>query len=120
MRLAVVGSRNFTNYEVMRNVLDNLDFSSIRSGGAFGADKLAEQYAEEYGYPIEVFKPDWNLHGKAAGFIRNTEIWNASDFGVAFWNGKSKGTAHSFEIAKRQGKTLWIWNDLTQELTEQE
>lgn len=112
MKLAVVGSRNFTNYKVASEVINNLrkeyNITSLVSGGANGADKLAERYAEEYNMSIEIYKPDWDKFGKSAGFIRNQTIWDNSDLGVAFWDGKSKGTAHSFEIAKKQKKFLRI------------
>ena len=47
----------------------------------------------------------WKKYGKKAGYIRNREMHEfISHFKkrgvVAFWDGKSKGTAHSFELAK--------------------
>jgi hypothetical protein len=114
MKLAVVGSRSFNDYKTLKVVLDELKESinihCIVSGGANGADTLAERYAKENNIPIEVYKPDWNKHGKAAGFIRNSDIWNNSDLGVAFWDGKSKGTKHSFGIAKKQKKDLYVFD----------
>lgn len=45
MKLAVVGSRNFKDYELLKKELDNFHIDLIISGGASGADKLAEVYA---------------------------------------------------------------------------
>jgi hypothetical protein len=115
MKLAVVGSRDFDNYDLLKKVLDNIgDIDVIVSGGAEGADKLSEKYARENNIKLEIYRPDWKNNGKAAGFIRNVDIWNNADEGVAFWDGKSKGTAHSFEISKKQNKKIHIikYNDI--------
>ena len=116
MKLAVIGSRNFTDYETVRIILDELQkdigFDVIVSGGAKGADSLAEKYAWKNDIKLELYYPEWDKHGKSAGFIRNVEIWDNSDFGVAFWDGKSKGTAHSFKLAKKQNKSLYVFNNL--------
>jgi hypothetical protein len=112
MKLAVVGSRCFTDYNYLAEMLDTIHvFSTITlivSGGADGADKLAECWADKNGVEKLIIKPDWDKHGKRAGFIRNVEIWNNSDEGIAFWDGQSKGTAHSFDIAKNQNKKITI------------
>lgn len=112
MRLAVVGSRGFDDFEYLAEMLDTIHvFSTITlivSGGADGADSLAARWAKENGVKMLEILPDWNKHGKAAGFIRNVAIWDNADEGIAFWDGQSKGTAHSFEIAKKQNKTITI------------
>jgi hypothetical protein len=114
MNLAVVGSREFDNYELLSKELDYIrtkkDITMIVSGGAKGADLLARRYAEENGIELLVLEPDWERFGNIAGYLRNVEIWDNSDFGVAFWNGESKGTKHSFDIAKKQKKYCKICN----------
>ena len=121
MRLAVVGSRNFTDYETAKVILDELQkdigFDRIVSGGANGADSLAEKYAWANDIDIAIFVPDWSI-GKQAGFIRNVEIWDNADYGVAFWDGKSKGTAHSFKLAKKQKKRLFVFDALRNDFYE--
>jgi hypothetical protein len=57
---------------------------------------------------VDVYLPEWDKYGKSAGFRRNTTIWNNADQGVAFWDGVSRGTAHSFDIAAAQNKPLQI------------
>jgi len=112
MNLAVVGSRTFNDYHILKSTLDPLvesfGITTIVSGGAKGADTLAEKYAKEYVLHLIVFPADWDTHGKRAGYIRNVDIWNNADLGVAFWDGQSKGTAHSFEISKKQKKKLYV------------
>lgn len=97
-RIAVIGSREFTDYAVMEAVLNSFLETCkwpvvLVSGGARGADNLAERYAAENKIPIHIIRADWNAYGKAAGFLRNTKIVEACDDCVAFWDGKSSGTA---------------------------
>ena len=114
MRVAVVGSRDFNDYKILCAVIDELrtiyKFTAIVSGGANGADSLAEKYAEDNNIEMKVFPAKWKELGKKAGYVRNIEIWDDSDMGVAFWDGKSRGTAHSFDISKRQNKKLYVFN----------
>ena len=115
----VVGSRTFNDYSLMCNVLDHLLQNHkdivIVSGGAKGADTLAERYAKEHGYALTIFKADWNKYGKRAGFLRNEEmhkhIAKYKDKGVvAFWDGSSKGTAHNFELVLKYNNPIRIYN----------
>lgn len=107
MKYAVIGSRTFDNYELMRTELDKYDMTVIVSGGAKGADKLSEQYASERNIKTEIYKPDWTL-GKHAGFLRNKTIVDNSDVVVAFWDGSSKGTKNSIDYATKTGKDVII------------
>lgn len=61
MKVAIVGSRNFNNYDLLKQTIEKLDFSvtQIISGGAKGADSLAEQWAKEFNIPIIIHKPEW-------------------------------------------------------------
>lgn len=105
----IIGSRGFDNYPLLSKVLYQLRnrhvITSIITGGAKGADTLAEKYALDNSLPITIFPADWNTYGKKAGYNRNVTIWNNSDIGIAFWDGSSKGTEHSFKIAESQNKT---------------
>jgi len=109
MKVAVIGSRSFNDYDLLKKSLDEIkDITLIVSGGARGADTFGEKYADEKGIPKKIIKPDWKTYGKAAGFIRNKEIVSNSDIIVAFWDGTSHGTAHSISIAEKQGKKVII------------
>jgi hypothetical protein len=104
--LGVVGSRTFNDYELCKKTLDKIvkkllnkhEQIIIVSGGANGADSLAKKYAKEHKIKIIEFLPNWDKHGKAAGFIRNKDIIEKSDILVAFWDGKSAGTLSSIKL----------------------
>jgi len=108
MRLAIVGSRGFSNYNFLKEILDEENIEVIVSGGAKGADQLAERYANEKSLETNIFYPDWKKHGKQAGFVRNKEIVDNCDKLIAFWDGKSKGTNHSVYLARNKGKEVKV------------
>lgn len=109
MKLAIVGSRTFTDYDLLeKTILQHFkieDIKGIISGGAIGADTLAEQFAKKHSIPITILKPDWSL-GKGAGFLRNTDIVKAVDTVIAFWDGVSKGTKNSIDTGNKLNKNV--------------
>ncbi len=117
MKLAVIGSRTFTDFKYLSKILQFHECTQIISGGARGADSLAKQYAAEKGISYIEFLPDWDNQGRKAGIFRNIKIVDAADEIVAFWDGKSKGTAHSLELAEEAGKPVykyWSEPDITE------
>lgn len=105
MKVIIAGSRSFTDYKTLTDhcdhLLSNQSDIEIVSGTANGADKLGERYAEEKGYPVKKFAANWNELGKKAGYIRNEQMAQYADALIAFWDGKSKGTKHMIELAKK-------------------
>lgn len=108
MKIAIVGSRDFKNAELLQNTLQGFSFTHIVSGGAVGADLLAKQFAEANKIPLLEFKPDYNSFGRVAPLVRNSQIVKAADFILAFWNGSSKGTLDTINKAKKQRKPYKI------------
>ena len=112
MKIGIVGTRSFDDYNLLKTTLyQNInipDIEYIISGGAKGADSLAEQFALENNIKTIIFKPDWDKYGKSAGFKRNIDIINESDIVFVFWNGISKGSKHDINIAKEMNKKLII------------
>jgi hypothetical protein len=108
MKVAVIGSRNFDDYNRVKRILDLYPITVIVSGGARGADSLGEKYANEKGLQKEIYVPQWDLFGKKAGFLRNTTIIENCDMVVVFWDGSSKGTKDSLDKAQALKKTTLI------------
>jgi hypothetical protein len=108
MNFALIGTRSFFDYVLMKTVLSQYKIDKIISGGARGADKLSEKYAKENNIEIEIFPADWNKYGKAAGFKRNYDIIDNCDVVIAFWNGESSGTKHSLTYGKKLKKHIVI------------
>lgn len=101
-KLAIIGSRNFSDYELLCSEMSKLPKPAlIVSGGAKGADTLGKRYADEHGIPTQIFPAIWRPEGeggpmdKGAGMKRNTDIIKASTAVLAFWDGDSTGTMDS-------------------------
>lgn len=126
MKIGIVGSRIFNDWNLFCSVVDQLDRNNLEiiSGGAMGADTFAYNYAKMYSIPITMYLPDgstvrytkdsgyngipkvkWAHIG--AGLERNTAIVEASDKIIAFSVKESKGTADTIRKAETVGKPVW-------------
>jgi hypothetical protein len=119
VNLAIIGSRNFVDYDTMCVKIKEFypnGVATIISGGAKGADSLGARYAKEHDIPITVLTPKWKVErgdgtvtiNMSAGFERNTEIVSKATDVIAFWDGKSNGTADSIRKCRKQKKKLQI------------
>lgn len=117
MRIVVAGGRNYQDKKAfdskLNDVMQRFPDATLISGHARGADTLAEVYAAEHNVPIEVFKPEWNTFGRYAGLVRNRQMLEyaareESPMLVAFWDGSSRGTLNSINIARDLGITVEI------------
>lgn len=108
-RVAVVGSRSFENFKLLDAYLYEYFYPfRLISGGASGADSLAEEFARRRNLKKKIYKANWDKYGKGAGFIRNKKIVKNCDVVVAFWDGESKGTKNTIDLAKEAGKKVYV------------
>jgi len=105
-RLAIVGSRGIAQIDVEAH-LSELP-TLVVSGGARGVDSLGEQWARRRGIKTLIIKPEWDKYGKSAGFRRNYTIVDNADRVLAFWDGTSRGTAHTVEYARKMKKPVTV------------
>lgn len=110
MKIAVIGSRTFVDYDLLKRALKPHSIDLIVSGGAKGADSLAERYAKDHNIETLIFKPDWEVYGKRAGYMRNIDIVDSCDLVIAFWDKQSKGTKHSIDYAKKINREVIIYD----------
>jgi hypothetical protein len=108
--VALVGSRDYHNYQEFSSLIDKTlkEWSLegeivIVSGGAKGADALAEKYAKERKYGLHVFSADWKKFGLSAGPKRNSQIVDIATHMIAFPSDESKGTYDSLQKADKKG-----------------
>lgn len=111
MKLAVIGSRDFDNDIQLNEVLLTYkdEITLLISGGSKGADAMAEQWAKAHGIETLIFLPEWSKYGRSAGVMRNQDIIKSCDLCIAFWDGKSKGTASSIRLCKKYGKPCKVF-----------
>lgn len=73
--IIVCGGRNYSDARMVSSYLSRLTKPfRIVTGGAPGADRLAEEWAKANGVECVVVPADWTKHGRAAGPIRNQRM----------------------------------------------
>lgn len=106
-KVVVCGDRNWTDSKAIWDRLERLPKTClIITGGAKGADKIAEQAAIILGNPRHIIMADWNKYGLSAGPIRNRQMLDMKpDLVIAFHSdiNNSKGTKDTLNEAKRRG-----------------
>lgn len=112
MRALITGSRVFNDAYIMNLALDGfieereVDKKTLTlvHGGARGADSLSSIWAKKNGVEVEVWYPDWNTYGKAAGVMRNQDMLDSGvDIVIAFPKGEARGTRDMMRRAKKAG-----------------
>lgn len=114
MRVAIVGSRDFPSMIKVRQYIWRLANQrdselEIVSGGARGVDDEVHRMADAHRMRYTELAADWEKYGKRAGFVRNQEIVDYADRVVAFWDGESKGTKHTIDLALKARKQLEVY-----------
>lgn len=106
----VAGCRDFHDFATVSDAIKESGFkiAEIVSGGASGVDALGARWAKEHDIPVKYFKARWDLHGKAAGPIRNGEMAVYADALVAIWDGKSPGTMNMISQAGKTGVRVFV------------
>jgi hypothetical protein len=110
MKVIVAGSRELTDIRLVdQAIMDSkVHITELVSGGARGVDAMGEQWARLNDVPVKVFPANWNLHGKAAGPIRNRQMAEYADFLVCIWDGCSRGTKNMFETMRSLKKPYFV------------
>jgi len=115
MKWAVVGSRDFKKLEAVKEFIEVIvkdgRCTEILTGDARGVDAEAARVAYLLKVPVHIYCADWAKHGKAAGVIRNSEIVKDCDRVIAFWDGKSRGTADTVKKARAAHKIVDLLTD---------
>ncbi len=115
-RVVIAGSRHYSDYEFFRQKVD-LSLSRIRneynliilSGHCSGVDLMAERYAEDNGFQVEIYPAEWSRYGRGAGPKRNKAMIDNADYAIAFSSG-GKGTKSLIELAHKKGIPIKIYN----------
>ena len=114
IRLAVVGSREWADRDRLFSELaawirDHGRPTCIISGGARGADTLAQAYAAANNIPFRLFEADWS-RGRRGGPERNERMLAAATHVMAFCCGDTPGTRNAISIARRLALPVAIVN----------
>jgi hypothetical protein len=109
-RLLVAGGRDYYDYKFIDQILtewlskQDLDVQEIVlvHGDANGVDRIAAQWAIYNGIAPEAHPANWKLQGRAAGYLRNTEmIHSGVDEAILFEGGA--GTSNMKSLLSKFG-----------------
>lgn len=125
VNIAIVGSRTYpTDIRNIQSVADTINtylkenelfVNKIVSGGAKGADYIAEQVYHKRLVEAEglaIHPADWNRLGKSAGYIRNKLIEEDADICFAFVDKplhESRGTAGCVKLFEKSKKKVFVF-----------
>lgn len=125
----VCGSRDWGEYYVIQHYLRQLPrvvrapveqirithgaASRVADGVERSADALAATVAEAMGYLVQSFPTDWYPHDvfdPTTGYRRNLQMLDQRPCLVlAFQRGRSRGTQHTIDEARRRGITVEVY-----------
>lgn len=118
LRVVVTGSRDWTNYRLVCENLDQFLISELHEGAAPGADSCARRWAISRQIPSFRHPANWAQFGKSAGPRRNIAMHEevGPDLVVAFKNdfgaNPRGGTEHMVSLAWGTGTPVWHVDEL--------
>ena len=133
-KVVIAGSRTFTNYLVLVQVINQMieekwvtEPFHLIWGTASGVDTLAyEVLVEDNNYTHTAFPAEWDNidvpgavikyhrngepYNAVAGHQRNTTMAQVADKGIIIWDGVSRGTKDMMKKLDRAGKPYRVFN----------
>ncbi len=114
----IIGGRKFYDWVFMKDRLEDWqkthgDITTIVSGGAAGADTLANDYSKLFlnKKPIE-YLPDYEKYEKNKALrLRNARIVKKSQVIIAFPDAGSRGTWNTIRMAKKRNVPVYIYKN---------
>ena len=112
MKVIIAGSRDITDMALVEHAIRESRFriSEVVCGMARGVDALGKEWAEDRNIPVMPFHADWSVHGKAAGYKRNSAMAEYADALIAVWDGRSKGTRNMIYLARKHKLRVYVLN----------
>lgn len=110
MKTIIAGSRTINDLELLKTVINESNFTitEVICGNAKGVDLLGKKWAGDHSIPVRLFPPKWDELGKKAGIIRNIDMAEHADALIAIWDGKSRGTKHMIDTAKKKNLKVYV------------
>lgn len=112
MKTIIAGSREITDYKLIEYHIQRSGFeiTQVVCGLARGVDMLGATYARLNNIPIAEFRAQWDLYGRSAGFKRNKQMIEYADAAIIIWDGFSKGSKNTFDLAVKKGIKTYLYN----------
>jgi hypothetical protein len=119
MKVAISGSRTFTDQDLVERVIDRLieRGDEVLIGDArSGVDYFAHVYLDYRADDVknyEVYEAEWDKYGKSAGYLRNKWMIHDADQLIAMLAPglPTKGTSGAIEIALKKGIPVYVYHE---------
>lgn len=110
MKLIIAGSRTFTDYQCLCQVLtpERHRITQVLTGGERGAELLGYRWAWKHTVMHQRFRANWERFGKAAGVRRNHQLAQTGDILIVFGHPTAPGTAHLIQCMRSLGKPVVV------------
>lgn len=103
MKVLVCGGRDFLDAKTVFDTLDSWhrarSITLVVHGDAKGADSLAKLWAISRDIPVKAYPANWELHGKAAGPVRNKQMLKEENPDVVLAFPGGRGTNNMVNLA---------------------
>ena len=108
MKLLISGDRHWKNENLIKDTITYFLPEVVIHGGSRGADTLANRAAKFLHIPVQEFPAKWNIHGKAAGSIRNQQMIDEGnpDLVVAFHDDIIKSLESADMLSKAEDNNI--------------
>jgi hypothetical protein len=108
-RIFIGGSRTVSDWRVIANRISQLPRDAIvLTSPTYGACAAVRFAGQDLGLQMEVWAAllDRYPTHEAAYFARDEDMIRSADGAIVFWDGRSSGTAHELNYARRIGKPV--------------
>lgn len=116
MKTIITGPRDITDYNLVRDTIERAPFrqsiTAVFCAMERGVDVLAYRWAFSQKLAIKEFKPDWNSCGKAAAFIRHSEMAAFADAAIILDDLKDPWVQHLLHYSKGLDPKLIIHREV--------
>jgi len=109
-KVLICGSRTRLDNKFQNSCLEHLikDDDIVISGMAKGPDTIGRVHAQRRKLEVIKMPANWRLYGRSAGYRRNAEMVAIADRVIAFWDGVSRGTKMTIDLAIKKGLPVSI------------
>lgn len=113
MKLLISGSRKKEERKLVDNILlkyrREYEDLVILVGDAMGIDAMVQMGCFSLDISFRVFIPLWEVYGKGAGIVRNKQMVEQCDEGIAIWDGVSRGTKNTIDLLYKAKKLKKVY-----------
>ena len=118
-RVIIAGSRDIDDYDLLLQAIKDSGFeiTEVFSGACLnkkpgidfskGVDGLGERYAKEKNLGVRFFEADWDIHGRAAGPLRNARMAEYAEALICIHKKDSRGSKNMIRCAKEQNLKIY-------------